>query len=116
MTRLPTPGGDSGDWGNILNAFLDISHNPDGTLKDTAVTAAGAADDTTVIHNTTDETIAGIKTFSSSPIVPTPTTANQATNKTYVDSAVSTGAPVTSVAGKTGAVTLTAADASAIPT
>ena len=32
-----------------------------------------------------DETISGIKTFSSSPIVPTPTTATQAANKTYVD-------------------------------
>src|SRR5664279_407899 len=114
MTRLPTPGGDSGDWGNILNAFLEVAHNPDGTLQDTGLVAT-KADDTTVIHNSTDETIAGIKTFSSSPIVPTPTTASQATNKTYVDSAVSTGAPVTSVASKTGAVTLTAADASAIP-
>lgn len=33
-----------------------------------------------------DQTIAGIKTFSSSPIVPTPTTGTQAANKDYVDS------------------------------
>jgi len=32
-----------------------------------------------------EETIAGIKTFSSSPIVPTPTTDMQASNKGYVD-------------------------------
>lgn len=32
-----------------------------------------------------DQTIAGIKTFSSSPIVPTPTTATQAVNKEYAD-------------------------------
>lgn len=32
-----------------------------------------------------NETIAGVKTFSSSPIVPTPTTATQAANKSYVD-------------------------------
>jgi len=32
-----------------------------------------------------DETIAGVKTFSSSPIVPTPTTATQVANKGYVD-------------------------------
>jgi hypothetical protein len=37
---------------------------------------------------TGDQTIAGVKTFSSSPIVPTPTTATQAANKTYVDSVV----------------------------
>jgi hypothetical protein len=39
------------------------------------------------VKNTTDETIAGIKTFSSSPLVPTPTTATQAANKDYVDTA-----------------------------
>jgi hypothetical protein len=40
-----------------------------------------------VIHDTADESIAGIKTFTSSPIAPTPTTGTQTTNKTYVDSA-----------------------------
>lgn len=34
MTRLPTPGADSGTWGNILNDFLAQVHNSDGTLKD----------------------------------------------------------------------------------
>lgn len=32
MTRLPTPGGDDGDWGNILNSFLGVSHAADGSL------------------------------------------------------------------------------------
>lgn len=32
-----------------------------------------------------DETIAGVKTFSSSPIVPTPTSGTQAVNKNYAD-------------------------------
>lgn len=31
--RLPVPGGDDGDWGDILNAFLEIEHNSDGSLK-----------------------------------------------------------------------------------
>lgn len=35
---------------------------------------------------TGNQTIAGVKTFSASPIVPTPTTNTQATNKQYVDS------------------------------
>jgi hypothetical protein len=56
-------------------------------------TAASAAVDTAVVHNTSNETIAGIKTFSSSPVVPTPTTSTAATNKAYVDSTVSAGAP-----------------------
>lgn len=38
------------------------------------------------------ETIAGIKTFSASPIVPTPTTATQAANKSYVDGVAIAGA------------------------
>ncbi len=41
--------------------------------------------DSTKVALTGNETIAGIKTFSSSPIVPTPTTNTQATNKQYVD-------------------------------
>lgn len=39
--RLPTPGGDDGTWGTILNGFLEVSHNADGTLATSAVTAAG---------------------------------------------------------------------------
>jgi len=38
MSRLPTPGGDSGQWGAILNDYLLQSHKPDGTLKDSSVT------------------------------------------------------------------------------
>lgn len=33
MARLPTPGSDNGNWGNILNEFLEVSHNTDGSLK-----------------------------------------------------------------------------------
>jgi hypothetical protein len=41
--RLPTPGGDDGTWGTVLNDFLTQSHNADGTLKTTAVTSTGVA-------------------------------------------------------------------------
>jgi hypothetical protein len=40
--RLPIPGGDNADWGIILNSFLGVSHNTDGTLQTAAVTQAGA--------------------------------------------------------------------------
>lgn len=33
MARLPTPGGDEGTWGDILNQFLKVEHKTDGTLK-----------------------------------------------------------------------------------
>jgi hypothetical protein len=39
--RLPIPGGDDGDWGTILNDFLDVSLNGDGTIQTSAITAAG---------------------------------------------------------------------------
>lgn len=36
MARLPEPGGDAGDWGEILNDFLRQEHHDDGVLKDVA--------------------------------------------------------------------------------
>jgi hypothetical protein len=33
MARLPTVGGDSGNWGSVLNEYLQTAHNADGTLK-----------------------------------------------------------------------------------
>lgn len=32
-SRLPTPGSDTGQWGIILNDFLQVEHNADGSLK-----------------------------------------------------------------------------------
>ena len=31
MARLPTPGSDSGTWGDVLNGFLQVGHAADGT-------------------------------------------------------------------------------------
>lgn len=33
MSRLPTVGGDDGSWGEVLNEYLSVAHNLDGTLK-----------------------------------------------------------------------------------
>ncbi len=33
MARLPKEGQDIGQWGGILNDFLRVGHNEDGTLK-----------------------------------------------------------------------------------
>jgi hypothetical protein len=176
MSRLPSPGGDANIWGQLLNDFLSVEHNTDGTLKaiqdgsvvqtingktggaisltaadvgapvslaaqtDVAISSpadgqvlayngtthkwgsstvsstivgdaststkgivqlsgdlggsaasptvpglVNKANDTAVVHISGAETVAGIKTFSSSPIVPTPSTTTAATNKAYVD-------------------------------
>src|SRR5581483_9248298 len=41
MARLPVPGQDDGTWGTILNSFLEVSLNSDGTLQGGAVSNAG---------------------------------------------------------------------------
>lgn len=33
MARLPVVGGDRDNWGTVLNDYLSVEHNPDGTLK-----------------------------------------------------------------------------------
>jgi hypothetical protein len=99
MTRLPTPGQDDGAWGQLLNDYLSVEHNTDGTLKSSGSLSA-KADDSAVVHSTGAEAIAGTKTFVASPVVPVPTLSTQAANKTYVDSTVSAGAPDASTSTK----------------
>ena len=107
-TKLTTTGGSNG---NVLAKNTGVtgglewvagSSAPDATVLskgivqlagDLAGTAAlptvpglaAKADDTSVVHDTGAETIAGVKTFSSSPEVPVPTTSVQAVSKGYVD-------------------------------
>ncbi len=86
----------------------------DGTKLDGIEAAADVTDATNVaaagaVMNTGDETVAGVKTFSSSPIVPTPTTDYQSATKKYVDDNIGSGA-VDSVNGYTGVVVLDADD------
>lgn len=101
--QLPATG-TTPDATTTSKGVVQLAGDLGGTAAAPTVPAlAGKATDTTVVHNTGTETVAGVKTFSSSPIVPTPTAGTQAANKTYVDSIT---APVTSVASKTGAVTL----------
>ena len=49
MPRLPIPGSDDGQWGSLLNTYLSVEHNTDGTLKSTGALAA-KADDSAVVH------------------------------------------------------------------
>jgi hypothetical protein len=107
MPRLPTPGSDEGQWGNILNDFLSVEHNSDGTLK-TSGTISQKADNSTVVHNTGAETIGGTKTFSASPVVPTPTNNDHAATKLYVDSATRTLTFSLSAFSKQGALAVAA--------
>lgn len=43
MARLPTVSGDADGWGGVLNAYLSVEHNSDGTLKNPATPLTDAA-------------------------------------------------------------------------
>lgn len=49
---------DNGTWGNILNEFLGVEHNADGTLKANG-TIAGKADDSAVVSQSLFQTHRG---------------------------------------------------------
>ncbi len=68
--RLPNPGHDDGTWGDILNDFLLVSHNADGTIKAGAAIDAGG----NPIINLAD-----------------PTDGQDAATKFYVDNTVGNG-------------------------
>lgn len=124
MARLPQVGGDAGDWGNILNDFLDQAHNTDGTLKPAAVIGAGAVTQV----NGKSPNASGAVTLTAADIGATGTSTLAADTDVSIaspasgqvltyDSASSKwknqtapSAPVTSVAGKTGAVSLAKSD------
>jgi hypothetical protein len=90
MTRLPTPGQDDGTWGDILNAYLEVSLASDGTLKPNVV---------------------GTNQIQSGAV-----TNSQLDNSTKTSLAAANTA-VQSVNSKTGsAVSLTASDVSAVAT
>lgn len=65
-----------------------------GTVAALSTTVTGKATDTAVVHNTGAETIAGVKTFSSAPVVPPAafTIANVSGLQSAIDNASSTGA------------------------
>ncbi|MFZ1250095.1 MAG: hypothetical protein WAR37_01450 [Candidatus Microsaccharimonas sp.] len=92
MARLPKPGSDNGVWGNLLNEFLHVEHNDDGSLKADG-SLSTKADDTLVVHKQGLESIGGTKTFLASPSIPAPTQISHAATKGYVDSVIISSAP-----------------------
>jgi hypothetical protein len=139
MARLPQPGGDEGTWGQVLNDFLAVSLDSDGTVK------AGAIDDATTSSKGVIQLAGDLAGTASAPTVPGLASAEQTANKgvangyagldgaTHVPTAQLgsgaassanylrgdgswTAAPVTSVASKTGAVTLVEGDVANLTT
>ncbi len=54
--RLPIPGSDEGQWGDILNQFLAVEHNNDGTLK----TSGSLATKANATHTHTQSDVTGL--------------------------------------------------------
>lgn len=64
---LPTNGGDANTWGPILNtAITAINNAVDAVVTSDSLKAA----DNAVVKLSGDQTVAGVKTFSSAPVVP----------------------------------------------
>lgn len=94
MARLPIPGDDVGSWGGILNDFLSVELNSDGTLKKAgAITTAQTTADTAqtnannrvpLSYLDTDVTLATNSDYK---------IASQKAIKSYVDSSLSSGTP-----------------------
>lgn len=107
MTRLPTPGQDSGVWGTILNDFLLVGHNSDGTLKSGVVSdatvASGAAIAQSKISNlTTDLSAKAAKASNLSDLTDTATArANLSVPKAtgFTNITVGTTAPASPAVG-----------------
>lgn len=159
MARLPEVGGDSGNWGEILNEFLSVSLNDHGLLKAGTVGSSNIApksvtvdkiatmtapsagqsltyNGTSLAWNTVNASVADASASTKGAIqlagdlsgtAAAPTVPGLATKANAADlSAVATSGsyndltdtpsipsvPVSSVAGKTGAVTLTKSDVS----
>lgn len=61
MARLPQPGGDSGNWGNVLNDFLLQAHQADGTIKANAVDSAAIQNNSISGSKLQDNTVTNAK-------------------------------------------------------
>jgi hypothetical protein len=68
-----------------LGEFPGIIDSTEAWISDDSHWPTTATLDNRFVDQLNDETIAGVKTFSSSPVVPTPTSGTDATNKDYVD-------------------------------
>jgi hypothetical protein len=112
MARLPQPGADAGNWGNILNDYLSQVHNNDGTLKNDVVTTGTVADGAIseiLLSSAVQTKLNAPATIADGSITKVKLESSVQTSLNKADSALQT-APVTSVNTRTGAITLTNTD------
>lgn len=104
MARLPIPGGDTNEWGSVLNAYLQVSHNADGSIAATAVQQAGAV--TSINGKQPTSGSLSLATSDVSDIVPSaPTNGQVLTYDSITNTWKNRDATITSVVGQTGVIT-----------
>lgn len=114
--RLPTPGGDDGDWGDILNSFLEVSLASDGTLNSNTVGTSQLQNNcvTNSQLDTTTQTI--LSSVASKYIKPSNGIPASDLASAVQSDLVSAGSAVQSVNGLTGSsITISASNVQAIP-
>ena len=72
----------------FLDEVNETQESTEAWVSDDTRVPTTAATDARFVDVLNNETIAGTKTFSSSPVVPTPANGTDATNKTYVDTEI----------------------------
>lgn len=87
MARLPIPGQDNGIWGDVLNEFLAVTHQANGSLK------SGVISDSHLSGNLPQSRISGLETALASKAA-----ASSTYTKTEVDTALSAKADTASLA------------------
>jgi hypothetical protein len=106
VSRLPTVSGDVGIWGEVLNDFLLQSHTNNGYIKSNAVDTPQIKDSAVTTSKIANGAVTAPK------LVDGPASDGQVLTYSGGDLSWSTpaSAPVSSVAGRTGVVTLTSTD------
>ena len=109
MARLPQLGGDENTWGSILNDFLEVSHNTDGTVKSGVVDSSALQDGSVSGAKLQSSSVVASKLNAGSGSNGDVLTKNSASSGGFVW-ASAPGSTVDSVNGQTGVVVLDADD------
>lgn len=94
MARLPEPGADAGQWGDILNDYLQVAHTGDGALKANSIGAVQLQP----------------QSVSTTALLDSSVTEDKLDDAVKTKLNASSDGAVASVAGKVGAVTLVKGD------
>ena len=74
-------------WNKYDETIYSTANGGTWVSNDQKIPSTAAADER-FVDQVNNETIGGVKTFASSPVVPAPTSGTDATNKTYVDTEI----------------------------